>query len=82
MLTHRIVKSLVGECGGSKQPSKQPSKKKPAKKKSAKKKTTSEELLDPPGLGKSLSPEVAQKFRDLRKLKVSTYSKSSKEDKK
>jgi hypothetical protein len=78
MLTHRIVKSLVGECGGSKQPSK----KKPAKKKSAKKKTTPEELLDPPGLGKSLSPEVAQKFRDLRKLKVSTYSKSSKGDKK
>ena len=44
-------------------------------KKSAKKKTTSEELLEPPGLGKSLSPEEAKMANDLYDLKMKTLEK-------
>ena len=74
----RIIKSLVEECGGAKRSFK----KKPARKKSAKKKTDQEELLEPPGLGKSLSPEEAKMADLLYDLKVATYKKSSKGDKK
>jgi hypothetical protein len=74
----RVIKSLVEECGDAKRSFK----KKSSRKKSAKKKTSQEELLEPPSLGKSLSPEEA-KMADLRyDLKKETYKKSSKEGKK
>ena len=68
----RIVKSLVEECSGSKQSSK----KKPAKKRSAPK------SKKPPKKVRSLSPEQAKMLKELYKLKVSTYKKSSEDGEK
>ena len=68
----RIVKSLVEECSGSKQLSK----KNPAKKRSAPK------SKKPPKKVRSLSPEQAKMLKELYKLKVSTYKKSSEDGEK